>query len=291
MSWASDPFGKYQTPYGSSTDATEQHFTNKERDSETGGGSANGGNDYFGARYYSSTLGRFLGSDPKSASGHAADPQTWNRYVYARNNPLAFIDPDGKEYKWAGARDADTGRKLITALVIAYMTNGRFQTNFDTVAQSKSVTIELSDADLIGSSYESMSRGELGEVAPFDKYVQVSNGVPASVSSPLTGVEKIDTLGSVKFSTLEKTVQHETEHAMQLTLNPLQYVRDALKYGQYSNEEYQAKAAGADTSPAAKINFGDAMQHVLDALHVDRSVMIPQIEVQHDEIRSVIPEE
>ena len=35
---------------------TEQHFTGKERDSESG-------NDYFGARYYSSTTGRFLSPD------------------------------------------------------------------------------------------------------------------------------------------------------------------------------------------------------------------------------------
>jgi RHS repeat-associated protein len=60
-------------------------FTGKERDTESG-------NDYFGVRYYSS-MGRFLSPDPKAASGHAADPQTWNRYAYTDNNPLKFIDP------------------------------------------------------------------------------------------------------------------------------------------------------------------------------------------------------
>jgi RHS repeat-associated protein len=37
-------------------DATEHHFTGKERDQESG-------NDYFGARYYASTMGRFLSPD------------------------------------------------------------------------------------------------------------------------------------------------------------------------------------------------------------------------------------
>jgi len=65
-------------------------YTGKERDTESG-------NDYFGARYYASSMGRFLSPDPTLRSGHPADPQTWNRYVYGGNNPLKFIDPDGKE--------------------------------------------------------------------------------------------------------------------------------------------------------------------------------------------------
>jgi RHS repeat-associated protein len=64
--------------------------TGKERDSESG-------NDYFGARYYASTMGRFMSPDPKMASGHAMNPQSWNRYSYSLNNPLKFFDPDGKE--------------------------------------------------------------------------------------------------------------------------------------------------------------------------------------------------
>ena len=39
-------------------DATEQHFTGKERDTESG-------NDYFGARYYASSMGRWLSPDPR----------------------------------------------------------------------------------------------------------------------------------------------------------------------------------------------------------------------------------
>ena len=60
-------------------------FTGKERDAESG-------NDYFGARYYTSTMGRFLSPDPLMASAKVWDPQTWNRYTYGRNNPLKMID-------------------------------------------------------------------------------------------------------------------------------------------------------------------------------------------------------
>lgn len=62
-------------------------FAAMERDSASG-------NDYVHARYQSSSLGRFL--SPDVLGGRPEDPQTWNRYAYARNNPLKYVDPDGR---------------------------------------------------------------------------------------------------------------------------------------------------------------------------------------------------
>jgi RHS repeat-associated protein len=70
--------------------------TGKERDAESG-------NDYFGARYYASTMGRFMspdwaakleGSNPVPYA-NLEYPQTLNLYSYAGNNPLSRTDPDG----------------------------------------------------------------------------------------------------------------------------------------------------------------------------------------------------
>jgi RHS repeat-associated protein len=72
------------------SDSNHYKFTGKERDTESG-------LDYFGARYYSNAMARFTSVDPKQSSGYSIDPQTWNRYAYVGNNPLRFIDPDGKE--------------------------------------------------------------------------------------------------------------------------------------------------------------------------------------------------
>jgi len=67
-------------------------FTGKERDAETG-------LDYFGARYLSAAQGRFTSVDPLQNLGlHMSDPQGWNGYAYARNNPLRFVDPTGEDY-------------------------------------------------------------------------------------------------------------------------------------------------------------------------------------------------
>lgn len=68
-------------------DNIREKFTKKERDTETG-------LDYFGARYYSSVQGRFIGAD--IAGPNVSDPQTLNKYLYTLNNPLRYIDPDGR---------------------------------------------------------------------------------------------------------------------------------------------------------------------------------------------------
>jgi len=63
-------------------------FTGKERDAETG-------LDYFGARYFGSAQGRMTSPDPLLQSGVPEMPQSWNRYSYVLNNPLAYVDPTG----------------------------------------------------------------------------------------------------------------------------------------------------------------------------------------------------
>jgi RHS repeat-associated protein len=88
-SFASLPFGDDLTTSGNLPDATENHYTSKERDTESG-------NDYFGARYYASTAGRWLSPDPSGlALADPSDPQSLNLYAYVGNQPLGFVDPYG----------------------------------------------------------------------------------------------------------------------------------------------------------------------------------------------------
>jgi RHS repeat-associated protein len=84
------PFGDSET---CSTTPTEHLFTGKERDTESG-------NDYFGARYYSSSMGRFMSPDWSANAEpvpYAAldNPQSLNLYGYLHNNPLSGVDVDG----------------------------------------------------------------------------------------------------------------------------------------------------------------------------------------------------
>jgi len=71
----------------------QRKFAGHEYDSSTG-------LSYMGARYYDAGYGRFLSQDPAflGLSFDLSDPQGLNSYAYARNNPLKYLDPDGKSF-------------------------------------------------------------------------------------------------------------------------------------------------------------------------------------------------
>lgn len=83
------PFGNGDpcVQVGKVAEASEQRYTGKERDTESG-------LDNFGARYYASSMGRFMSPDSTGYSG-LTNPQSWNLYAYTLNNPLRYIDPTG----------------------------------------------------------------------------------------------------------------------------------------------------------------------------------------------------
>jgi RHS repeat-associated protein len=93
-------------------DATPLHYTGKERDTESG-------NDYFGARYYGSSMGRFLSPDAFYHDSHVADPQSWNEYAYARNNPLRFTDPSGKNATVSSSCSTDANNHTTCNVTIS----------------------------------------------------------------------------------------------------------------------------------------------------------------------------
>ena len=82
------PFGDAQQTSGTCS-PTPSFFTGKERDTESG-------LDYFGARYYGSSMGRFSSPDPSGLYfADPTNPQSLNLYAYALNNPLRYTDPTG----------------------------------------------------------------------------------------------------------------------------------------------------------------------------------------------------
>ena len=81
------PWGDTQHVYGN-TCPQNYTFNDKERDPDMGV-------YYFGARFYQDAMARFYSPDPLLSSAYLSNPQTWNRYAYALNNPLAVVDRHG----------------------------------------------------------------------------------------------------------------------------------------------------------------------------------------------------
>jgi RHS repeat-associated protein len=89
-------------------------FTGKERDTESG-------LDYFGARYMSSNMGRWMSPDTVNVTeDRMLNPSsTLNKYAYGANNPLKYTDPDGKDitifYEAANPFAGSPGHTMLLA--------------------------------------------------------------------------------------------------------------------------------------------------------------------------------
>ena len=111
------PFG-VEIPAGSAgrtslwgtTDNVAQKFTGQERDGETGF-------DFFGARYMSSVQARWASPDLVNITGDRllSPSSTLNKYVYGGNNPLKYVDPDGKDITVLYEQGDPTGHVMLSA--------------------------------------------------------------------------------------------------------------------------------------------------------------------------------
>ena len=103
------PFG--QELFGA-TGMPDRRYAGLFRDGEAG-------LDAAGARSYQSRTGRFSSVDPIYAG--LFQPQRWNRYAYALNSPLGFLDPAGLQavpncmQKADGRIDCGTTTVTVTA--------------------------------------------------------------------------------------------------------------------------------------------------------------------------------
>jgi RHS repeat-associated protein len=104
------PFGDGQSCSGS--DISPLHFMDKERDPESN-------LDDFGARFYSSTYGRWMSPDWSAAPepvpyADLTNPQSLNLYALVRGNPETFADLDGHEVL-AGANQDNNDTNSLDA--------------------------------------------------------------------------------------------------------------------------------------------------------------------------------
>jgi RHS repeat-associated protein len=121
------PFGEEIT--ASTSDQEPLRFTSHERDYNVPNTSdTDNAFDYMHARYYEG--GRFLSVDPSVDLEKAVhEPQLFNRYAYVTNNPIRYVDADGRErlpcasyphcapVQWRGAL-TEVGEQLTIASML-----------------------------------------------------------------------------------------------------------------------------------------------------------------------------
>lgn len=88
-------------------------FTGKTRDYDSALGL-----DYFGARYFSGAQGRFTSPDAVNLTNERIlnPSNTLNKYVYGGNNPLKYVDPDGRDITVFYETGFPTGHIMVAAV-------------------------------------------------------------------------------------------------------------------------------------------------------------------------------
>jgi RHS repeat-associated protein len=170
--------------------AKQQRFTGKERDGESG-------LDYFAARYHSSGWGRFTSVDPVLPVAKALTrPQEWNRYAYVTNNPLRFLDPDGRQTVCGACQGIAERSAVIRDRVARWFgANDPSQSAIMEVAQA---AVDAALAMIAPQTADEMNANMIGgplgilENAAAGRAAEVASGIVKNVSriDSLTGTAK-----------------------------------------------------------------------------------------------------
>lgn len=187
--------GEPPSPPSTADDATEHHFTGKERDAESG-------NDYFMARYYNSAMGRFLSPDWAAKEepvpyAKLDNPQTLNLYSYVQNNPLSHVDADGHCAEDACVVEGGTalivGAIALTAGTEAYLSTPSGQRSLSTFTSGVSSSFSNSVSSI--KNFFSSSKATPAPAAPVGATPATPTAAPAvpgtqsnqPKSNPMTG--------------------------------------------------------------------------------------------------------
>ncbi|HET9283984.1 MAG TPA: RHS repeat-associated core domain-containing protein [Candidatus Angelobacter sp.] len=197
-------------------DSNHYKFTGKERDGETG-------LDYFGARYYSNALGRFMTPDwaAKATAVPYADfgsPQSLNLYSYTKNNPTTFGDadghcPDGICYNIAAKTPAQIDH---LAQVTPQVTIGAGKTLVNAVTSTANIGVNVATH---GGMYIPGTTPEIPQLQPKNEAQAAGmtsmNGALATTGVVTGGVAIVDLTATVRAASVidTTTVIHFTSDA------------------------------------------------------------------------------
>lgn len=223
------PFGEQS----SGDTGTTHKFTGKERDAESG-------LDNFGKRYDASSLGRFMTPDAFFKDSHVGDPQSWNEYAYARNNPLRYVDPTGETATVSSSCSTDANNHTtcnvnVSASISIYAQQGSNLSNQQLQQAAGTIQSSIQNAwsgsfTQDGVTYNVSTQVSVSVASSQDaamssgaqNVIGISNGnasatadsfVNPKILTPGAGIRGIDT-GVWNINHLADTAEHEFTHLL-----------------------------------------------------------------------------
>ena len=257
-----DPSGTVQErcfyyPYGgqlscTGSDPNHYKFTGKERDSESG-------LDNFIKRYHASSLGRFMTPDPiMIMKQKLRDPQQWNMYAYARNNPLRFLDLKG-EYACEGTtkqcQDFEKARKSDLKSDNENVRNSAASYG-DPTETKNGVTVKWGDTGIhSGTTHASVGVDASGKLQ-FKQDVTLKNGLSGVLLKDAVAHEGVHVEDAQTFA---KTVTADFHYDVSKNLTSFQTELNAYRVSQ-------------SVLSAAGVNSSDGLGESLSPKNVDATI-------------------
>ena len=215
-------------------DRIRSRCTGKERDAESN-------LDMFGARYYTSAMGRFMTPDwalkPIAVPyANYGNPQSLNLYSYVENNPETLVDTDGHDIIYAdNLRNAQVVKDTVQAMLADPHTSGSLsgyvgKDNPNLVIQSGDLS--GGDTRTVNPDGSVLTTTILGNTQPD---IQTTSGSSTDINGVTTASPTETTLTGATITIdnrvgkgdVEGVMVHEGVHAGEAKANPGQFSKDA----------------------------------------------------------------
>ena len=210
------PFGEVFIEERNNTWNTPYLFNAKEFDEETG-------MYYYGARYYEPRLSLWMSVDPLEEKYYNS-----SSYAYCNNNPIRFIDPDGRKLLFASGTTEAFNQKFRAAIMYLHEHN----------------------AD--------------GIIAQIDKsstiiYITERVGEPSAFSETKKTIYWDPNMGVLTSSDKKMSptavLNHEADHTLQYLKNPDKYAQDFKTFDpDYDNKEEMRVITGSEQKTALALD-------------------------------------
>jgi RHS repeat-associated protein len=143
---------------------------------------------YLRARYYSPETGRFFSVDP--FAGFQTDPVSLHRYLYARANPVSFVDPSGLQF-------------TLTSLVVSFSINATISAaiSFRQGKSAGQIVTEALVSGVLGAAGGGLGAlASKGLVGGLSKVVAGQAGLASKAASIFLKAPSLILIGGIAFT-------------------------------------------------------------------------------------------